>query len=63
MKRKEKTEGDLGREHLAQEGKDLLAGGVVNFAKAFHQANFVNGANLVQNDLAVVKSLDIDHKW
>jgi len=52
MKRREKIEGESGSEHLGQESEHFLRGGVVDFAHSFNQAHFVDGADLVQDDLS-----------
>ena len=49
--RPKKLARDSGGEHLVQDGKDLLRRGVVDFAQPLHKAHFVDGADLVQDDL------------
>jgi hypothetical protein len=52
MTRREKIEGESGSEYLVQEREDFLRGGVVDFTHPLYQAYFVDGADLVQDDLS-----------
>lgn len=52
MKRRKKIEGESGGEYLGQEGEHFLPGAVVDFAQPLYQAHFVDGADLVQDDLS-----------
>src|SRR5688572_27009626 len=53
MKRQGNNGRKSGSEHFAQKSEDFLRGGVVDFTQPFYQPDFVHGANLVQDDLAI----------